>query len=160
MEYNLHDTTVLNENILSSEEREIWVLYMKVLTSAGLGDASEWMKLDMSMPQMKVLMLLNNHGTLKVSDIAEKMGASLSNTTGLLDRLEKSGFVKRSHSEEDRRSVVVQLTENAKKIFRGLYEKGHLKLKRSLELLSPEEKQAVYEGLSILSRALENAKKE
>lgn len=37
MEYNLHDTTVLNENILSSEEREIWVLYMKVLTSAGLG---------------------------------------------------------------------------------------------------------------------------
>ncbi|MET1168248.1 MarR family transcriptional regulator, partial [Bacillus velezensis] len=94
------------------------------------------------------------------SDIAEKMGASLSNTTGLLDRLEKSGFVKRSHSEEDRRSVVVQLTENAKKIFRGLYEKGHLKLKRSLELLSPEEKQAVSEGLSILSRALENAKKE
>ncbi len=76
MEYNLHDTTVLNENILSSEEREIWVLYMKVLTSAGLGDVSEWMKLDMSMPQMKVLMLLNNHGTLKVSDIAEKMGAS------------------------------------------------------------------------------------
>lgn len=83
MEYNLHDTTVLNENILSSEEREIWVLYMKVLTSAGLGDVSEWMKLDMSMPQMKVLMLLNNHGTLKVSDIAEKMGASLSNTTGV-----------------------------------------------------------------------------
>lgn len=160
MEYNLHDTTVLNENILSSEEREIWVLYMKVLTSAGLGDVSEWMKLDMSMPQMKVLMLLNNHGTLKVSDIAEKMGASLSNTTGLLDRLEKSEFVKRSHSEEDRRSVVVQLTENAKKIFRGLYEKGHLKLKRSLETAVPEEKQAVSEGLSILSRALEKAKKE
>lgn len=34
MEYNLHDTTVLNENILSSEEQEIWVLYMKVLTSS------------------------------------------------------------------------------------------------------------------------------
>ena len=37
-----------------------------------LGDVSEWMKLDLSMPQMKVLMLLNNHGTLKVSEIAEK----------------------------------------------------------------------------------------
>lgn len=45
---------------------------MKVLTAAGLGDVSEWMKLDMSMPQMKVLMLLNNHGSLKVSEIAEK----------------------------------------------------------------------------------------
>ncbi|WP_340640362.1 MarR family transcriptional regulator [Bacillus atrophaeus] len=154
MDYNLHDTTVLNENILSSEEREIWVLYMKVLTAAGLGDVSEWMKLDMSMPQMKVLMLLNNHETLKVSDIAEKMGASLSNTTGLLDRLEKSGFIKRSHSETDRRSVVIQLTEDAKSIFRGLYEKGHTKLKRSLEKLTAEEKAAVTQGLSILAKAL------
>lgn len=84
MDYNLHDTTVLSGDIFSPEERDIWVLYMKVMTSAGLGDVSEWMKLDMSMPQMKVLMLLNNHGTLKVSDIAEKMGASLSNTTGRL----------------------------------------------------------------------------
>ncbi|PRR87895.1 MarR family transcriptional regulator [Bacillus atrophaeus] len=154
MDYNLHDTTVLNENILSSEEREIWVLYMKVLTAAGLGDVSEWMKLDMSMPQMKVLMLLNNHGTLKVSDIAEKMGASLSNTTGLLDRLEKSGFIKRSHSETDRRSVVIQLTEDAKSIFRGLYEKGHTKLKRSLEKLTADEKAAVTQGLCILAKAL------
>ncbi|MCG8398525.1 MarR family transcriptional regulator [Bacillus atrophaeus] len=154
MDYNLHDTTVLNENILSSEEREIWVLYMKVLTAAGLGDVSEWMKLDMSMPQMKVLMLLNNHETLKVSDIAEKMGASLSNTTGLLDRLEKSGFIKRSHSETDRRSVVIQLTEDAKSIFRGLYEKGHTKLKRSLEKLTADEKAAVTQGLSILAKAL------
>ncbi|ASS70354.1 MarR family transcriptional regulator [Bacillus atrophaeus] len=154
MDYNLHDTTVLNENILSSEEREIWVLYMKVLTAAGLGDVSEWMKLDMSMPQMKVLMLLNNHGTLKVSDIAEKMGASLSNTTGLLDRLEKSGFIKRSHSETDRRSVVIQLTEDSKSIFRGLYEKGHTKLKRSLEKLTADEKAAVTQGLSILAKAL------
>lgn len=160
MDYNLHDTTVLGGDIFSPEERDIWVLYMKVMTSAGLGDVSEWMKLDMSMPQMKVLMLLNNHGTLKVSEIAEKMGASLSNTTGLLDRLEKSGFVKRSHSEEDRRSVVVHLTENAKNIFRGLYQKGHMKLKRSLEILSPDEKQAVSKGLSVLSRALEQAKKE
>ncbi len=131
---------------------------MKVMTSAGLGDVSEWMKLDMSMPQMKVLMLLNNHGTLKVSDIAEKMGASLSNTTEPLDRLEKSCFITRAPSEEDRRSVVVQLTENAKDIFRDLYQKGHVKLKRSLETLTAEEKQTVNQGLAILARALDSSK--
>ncbi|QBG55227.1 MarR family transcriptional regulator [Bacillus amyloliquefaciens] len=157
MDYNLHDTTVLGGDIFSPEERDIWVLYMKVMTSAGLGDVSEWMKLDMSMPQMKVLMLLNNHGTLKVSEIAEKMGASLSNTTGLLDRLEKSSFITRAPSEEDRRSVVVQLTENAKDIFRSLYQKGHVKLKRSLETLTSEEKQTVNQGLAILARALESS---
>lgn len=158
MDYNLHDTTVLGSDIFSPEERNIWVLYMKVMTSAGLGDVSEWMKLDMSMPQMKVLMLLNNHETLKVSEIAEKMGASLSNTTGLLDRLEKSSFITRAPSEEDRRSVVVQLTENAKDIFRSLYQKGHVKLKRSLETLTAEEKQTVNQGLAILARALDSSK--
>lgn len=105
------------------------MLYMKVLTAAGLGDVSEWMKLDMSMPQMKVLMLLNNHGSLKVSEIAEKMGASLSNMTGLLDRLEQSHFVERKHSERDRRIIVVELTEEAKNIFRSIYQKGHEKSK-------------------------------
>ncbi|MCC9022497.1 MarR family transcriptional regulator [Bacillus nakamurai] len=157
MEYNLHDTTVLGGDIFSPEERDIWVLYMKVITSAGLGDVSEWMKLDMSMPQMKVLMLLNNHGTLKVSEIAEKMGTSLSNTTGLLGRLQKSGFIKRAPSEKDRRSVVIQLTENAKNIFRSLYQKGHLKLNRSLETLTAEEKQTVNQGLAILAKALESS---
>lgn len=156
VEYNIHDTTVLNEDILSPEEKETWVLYMKVLTAAGLGDVSEWMKLDISMPQMKVLMLLNNHGKLKVSEIAEKMGASLPNMTGLLGRLEQADFIKRTHSETDRRTIVVELTESAKDIFRGLYKKGHGKLKKALEMMNEEEKKKVNEGLSILEKALKS----
>ncbi|MFB6498680.1 MarR family transcriptional regulator [Bacillus haynesii] len=154
MKYNIHDTTVLNEDILTPEEKETWVLYMKVLTAAGLGDVSEWMKLDLSMPQMKVLMLLNNHGTLKVSEIAEKMGASLSNMTGLLSRLEQANFIKRTHSEQDRRTIVVELTEDAKRIFRSLYKKGHEKLKKALQKLNEQEKIKVNEGLTILEKAL------
>ncbi|OMI29738.1 MarR family transcriptional regulator [Bacillus haynesii] len=154
MKYNIHDTTVLNEDILTPEEKETWVLYMKVLTAAGLGDVSEWMKLDLSMPQMKVLMLLNNHGTLKVSEIAEKMGASLSNMTGLLSRLEQANFIKRTHSEQDRRTIVVELTEDAKGIFQSLYKKGHEKLKKALQKLNEQEKIKVNEGLTILEKAL------
>ncbi|MDA7025555.1 MarR family transcriptional regulator [Bacillus sp. CLL-7-23] len=154
MKYNIHDTTVLNEEILSPEEKETWVLYMKVLTAAGLGDVSEWMKLDISMPQMKVLMLLNTHEKLKVSEIAERMGASLSNMTGLLSRLEDANFVIRTHSKEDRRTIVVELTEEAKDIFRGLYQKGHEKLKKALQSLNEQEKKKVNDGLSILEKAL------
>ncbi|MDA1476523.1 MarR family transcriptional regulator [Bacillus changyiensis] len=154
MKYNIHDTTVLNEEILSPEEKETWVLYMKVLTAAGLGDVSEWMKLDISMPQMKVLMLLNTHEKLKVSEIAERMGASLSNMTGLLSRLEDANFIIRTHSKEDRRTIVVELAEEAKDIFRGLYQKGHEKLKKALQSLNEQEKKKVNEGLSILEKAL------
>ena len=43
--------------------------------------------------------------------------------TGLLDRLEQSNFVVRKHSERDRRIIVVELTEEAKNIFRSIYQK-------------------------------------
>lgn len=38
---------------------DMWEPYMKVIHGAGLGDIEEWVKLDISMTQMKVLMLLN-----------------------------------------------------------------------------------------------------
>ncbi|WP_404451123.1 MarR family transcriptional regulator [Virgibacillus necropolis] len=154
MEYNIHDSKAIDTNILNKEENELWSLYMEVLTGAGLGDVSEWMKLDLSMPQMKILMLLNNKGRLKVSEIATSMGASMSNMTGLLDRLEKEGFVKRVHSQEDRRTVYVELGEKTLTIFRGLYKKGHVKIKNALELMSEDEKLKVKEGLTILASTL------
>lgn len=56
---------------------------------------------------MKVLMLLNNYGILKVSDIVEKMGVFLFNIIGLFDCFEKLGFVKCLYFEEDCCLVVV-----------------------------------------------------
>ena len=39
-------------------------------------------------------------------------------------------------------------------IFRGLYVKGHEKIKHALELMSEQEKQQVREGLTILASSL------
>ena len=44
--------------------------------------------------------------------------------TGLLSRLEQANFIKRTHSEQDRRTIVVELTEDAKGIFRSLYKRA------------------------------------
>ncbi|BBP87946.1 putative HTH-type transcriptional regulator YfiV [Bacillus safensis] len=126
---------------------------MKVLTAAGLGDVSEWMKLDMSMPQMKVLMLLNNHGSLKVSEIAEKMGASLSNMTGLLDRLEQSNFVVRKHSERDRRNHCRRTDRGSEKYFQKyLSKRTRKKSKIPCSGSMTRKKKKVNEGLAILEK--------
>jgi len=45
-----------------------------------------------------------------MTDIAKKMGHSTAAATGLVDRLEKLGFVERMHSAEDRRKVFVRIT--------------------------------------------------
>ena len=45
-----------------------------------------------------------------MSDIAKKMGHSTAAATGLVDRLEKLGYVERVHAAEDRRKIMVRIT--------------------------------------------------
>jgi DNA-binding MarR family transcriptional regulator len=45
-----------------------------------------------------------------MTDISKKMGHSTAAATGLVDRLEKLGYVQRLHATEDRRKVMVQIT--------------------------------------------------
>jgi len=46
-----------------------------------------------------------------MSDIAQKMGHSTAAATGLVDRLEKLGFVERKQAADDRRKIIVRITD-------------------------------------------------
>jgi len=46
-----------------------------------------------------------------MSGIASKMGHTTAAATGLVDRLEKLGYVQRSHALDDRRKVMVRITK-------------------------------------------------
>jgi len=41
-----------------------------------------------------------------------EMGQTTAATTGLVDRLEKQGYVERSHALDDRRKIMVKITPN------------------------------------------------
>ena len=45
-----------------------------------------------------------------MTEIANKMGHTTAAATGLVDRLEKLGHVRRLHAQEDRRKILVQIT--------------------------------------------------
>ncbi|MFD3446565.1 MarR family transcriptional regulator [Microbacteriaceae bacterium 4G12] len=142
---------------VNKEEVNLWKLYMQMIHSVGVGDTEAWIQLDLSMTQMKILMLLNTRGDMTISMLAEHMGTSLSSMTGILDRLEALDFVERLPSEQDRRSIYVQLTGKAKLLFQRLMESGYEKLKRAITHMSEEEKQTVEQGVGILVRALRQA---
>jgi DNA-binding MarR family transcriptional regulator len=61
-----------------------------------------------SMSQMHVLWLLQHHGELSMSRLAELLGVSLSNATGIIDRMEEHGFIERGRVPDDRRVVHVR----------------------------------------------------
>lgn len=65
---------------------------------------------NVSFPQFFLLTYLSSEEYLTMSDIAKKMGHSTAAATGLVDRLEKLGYVDRVHAAEDRRKIMVRIT--------------------------------------------------
>lgn len=66
-------------------------------------------KAGVSMTHMHVMWLLQHHGTLSMSGLAELMGVSFSNATGIVDRMEERGLVERVRVPDDRRVVLVRI---------------------------------------------------
>lgn len=78
----------------------------------------EWIHLDLELSKTELLTLLvvERHGEVIMSQIAEYIKIPLSTSTGLVNRLVRNGYLKRERSESDRRIVAIQLTDQGKSI--------------------------------------------
>lgn len=83
---------------------------MKILEHSCLNTLSS----EITLPELQVIVFLGQTGPSKMSDIAAHMFTSLSNLTVIVDKLVKKGLAERCRSEEDRRVVIVKLTEKGK----------------------------------------------
>jgi DNA-binding MarR family transcriptional regulator len=69
-----------------------------------------WQDRSISKLNLHVLMLLDHHGPLTMTRLAALADVSLSNMTGIVDRLEQHGLVERVRDDRDRRLVLVRAT--------------------------------------------------
>lgn len=138
---------------------EVFDLISRTMYSAMLSSAEGWAKLNITMPQLKVLMLLGLHGSAPVSWLASQMNVSPPNVTGILDRLEHpaNGWVKRTNDPNDRRVVRVVLTEKGRKLLQDLQMAGNERVRTLLEEMQPDERAALREGLAALLNKAESA---
>ena len=66
-------------------------------------------KAGVSMTHMHVMWLLQHHGDVPMSRMAELLDVSFSNATGIVDRMEERGLVERIRVPDDRRVVLVRI---------------------------------------------------
>src|SRR6476620_11227414 len=66
-------------------------------------------KAGVSMTHMHVMWLLQHHGDLSMSRLAEIFDVSFSNATGIVDRMAERGLVERVRVPDDRRVVLVRI---------------------------------------------------
>ena len=72
----------------------------------------EWRSIDMTIPQIKTMVLLQSVHRVRMGGIANYLGSTLSASTSIVDRLVDKGLVDRTSDPDDRRVVVCQLTES------------------------------------------------
>src|SRR5580765_3165460 len=87
-----------------------WQLLMKFFFAQRRHLPSYGTLVDLSPVQCHVLHLIEPERPLPMSRLAETLSSDASNVTGLVDRLESRGLVRRRPSVEDRRVKVLQLT--------------------------------------------------
>jgi DNA-binding MarR family transcriptional regulator len=106
--------------------------------------------LELSPAQCHVLHLIEPGKAVPMGHLAERLACDASNVTGLIDRLESRGLLRRRPSEQDRRIKVLQLTPAGLRVRDMLVERMSTP-PDILERLSPRERQML---ARILARLL------
>jgi DNA-binding MarR family transcriptional regulator len=115
--------------------KEIILLIRKLVNGAELYTKELSKNHSITSAQLNCLLALYENGPLPPSQVAKRMMVKSSTVTGVVDRLESKGFVKRERNSPDRRIINIQLTEDGKKI---------------VEIAPPPIQQQVIEGLQKL----------
>ena len=88
--------------------------------------------------QMRVLWTLANNGRHATpGEIAERLGITSSTATGLVERLAGGGYIRRSHSDHDRRQVLLQLLPKGRRMMEGFRRLRQSRLRTLMTRLGP-----------------------
>ena len=118
----------------------------------------EWLTIDLTMSQFKVLLLVQEEGPLRVSEIAAALGVSQAVVTGVTDRLVHRDLIERVGDPHDRRVVICKLTGEGEQLARRLSRAGMERGRQLLEVMTAEELQQLKETFEMVSRVLERVK--
>ena len=107
-----------------------------------------------SMSQLHVLWLLQHQGAMTMSRLAELLGVSLSNATGIIDRMETNQLIERVRVPDDRRLVLVQPAAAGRDALSQTESHRRDAMRGVIRRLSAAERPVVLQALRSLRRAL------
>lgn len=139
---------------------ELMLLERRLVHASGHWNPEEWMGLDLTISQLKSLMFIGFESCTNARALANALGVTPPNITGIIDRLVEQKLVSRTENREDRRIASLTLTNRGKTVLRKLQEiKRNLK-ESVLMRLTLDELACLSSGLGAFARELEAEQKE
>lgn len=113
----------------------------------------------LAIPQLFTLRYLYYNKPKDLSSVADFMGVSKPTVTGLMNTLEKDGFVRRAHDEEDRRRIDIVLTEKSLELFKRFEAKTTFVIEEFLNSVPEDSQVKLNETMTTLGEKLRDAMK-
>jgi len=105
-------------------------------------------------PQVSVMACLVSKGPTTLTEVSRSLGMNHSTASGIVDRLQARGLVRRTVDAADRRRTRIVVTDKVTRYVHELQVGPAGRLARALGRASSAERQAITEGLRLLSRLL------
>jgi DNA-binding MarR family transcriptional regulator len=108
-----------------------------------------------SSTHLHVLFLLDSHGPMPMSRLAELLDVSLPNVTGIVDRMAERQFVERGRDPSDRRVVTVAATQHGREAVEEIDQIRRRTMARILDRLTPEQQRRALRTFTEMRAAAE-----
>ena len=131
---------------------ELVDLHQRYLRRLYADSLEAWVRLDLTMPQLRLLYILVNDGPHGAGALARRLGLAPSSVTGLLDRLVERGLARRDEDRRDRRVVRAAATALGQELLDALVAQRRGQLLRLFERLSSDEQSDLARVLRALLR--------
>jgi DNA-binding MarR family transcriptional regulator len=112
----------------------MWKVQRKIMSQMSLHK-----ELGLTVPQFGLLHMIAQEKQARVVHLADKMEVKSSAVTVMLDRLELLGLIARVPDENDRRAVIVTITDKGQGVLEEAQRRSLLLLEEHLSILEPEE---------------------
>ncbi|MBI4577795.1 MAG: winged helix-turn-helix transcriptional regulator [Planctomycetes bacterium] len=137
------------------EPAEILGLLRRIIHSVHLHSRRMREERQITGPQHALLQALREAGPLPPGRLARTLYVSPSTVTGIVDRLEARGLVRREHDREDRRVWTVALTDEGLEAARRIPSPLRRQIAEGLAALPGRERRHIARALDTLSRLVE-----
>lgn len=113
--------------------------------------------LDVTIHQFRAMNVISRNQGVSLSLVSEHMGATISTASKLIDGLVERGYVQRRTAEDDRRRLILQLTDEGDQALEKVHLEAISRLAEKLSCLSSGECAMVKVAMDMLRSALGNS---
>jgi MarR family 2-MHQ and catechol resistance regulon transcriptional repressor len=111
----------------------------------------------MTRAQFQALRCVAEKGPVPMKEISKKMFVTRANITGLIDKLESKGLVRRTAHDKDRRATFIELTPRGAAVQRRVSSKYRAFVQGALKVLTEDEQRDLRDVLSKLREGMSQA---